>query len=177
MTTPARSVCRSAMLLAAGLLLGAAPLAAQNVAVAATHGDSTRIVPRVALAGARASLATRDRQLVFALLDTTIVLQLTDAGLGQLRQTMHDSLPSSFGSRMMAAMFGAALGEMFDRGIAVPLTSVRHARVDGTRLVVEGQDGKPLFGHVELNGRDMMNDFAPADAERFAALVNRAVAR
>jgi hypothetical protein len=176
MPTPAHRSC-SALLLAAGFLFGAAPLAAQDVTVHAAHGDSSWIVPRVSLAKAPASVATQDRQIALVLLDTTLVLQFTDAGLSEFHHVARDSVPSGLGGRIFAQMIGAALGELFDHGIAYPLTSLRLARADGSRLVLEARDGRRVFDDVKVNGRDPMDGFVPAEAARFAAMVNRAIAR
>jgi hypothetical protein len=42
-------------------------------------------------------------------------------------------------------------------------------------LVLEDRAGKRVFDQVEFNGRQVMDDFSPAEAERFAAAVNRAL--
>jgi hypothetical protein len=178
MPIPARRSRRSALLLAASLvLLGAAPVAAQNVSVHAGHGDSSWIVPRVPLARAPASVATQDRQIALVLLDTTLVLQFTDVGLREFHHVARDSAPSGLGSRIFAQMVGAALGELFDHGIAYPISSLGRARADGSRLVLEDRNGHRIFDDVEVNGRDAMDGFVPAEAARFAAIVNRAIAR
>jgi hypothetical protein len=64
---------------------------------------------------------------------------------------------------------------MFDHGIAYRLSALGSARADGSRLVLEDRAGKRVFDQVELNGRNVMDDFSPAEAERFAAAVNRAI--
>ena len=74
-------------------------------------------------------------------------------------------------------MMGAALGELFDHGIAYDLRALRSARVEGNRLVLENLAGKRIFDNVEVNGRDVMDDFSPAEAARFAAAVNKAIRR
>ncbi len=177
MPTPNRRI-RPALLLASSLvLLSAAPAHAQSVSIHADHGDSTWIVARVPLAGAPARLATRDGQVALVLLDTTLVLQLTDAGLRQLQSSIRDSAPAGLGQRFVQQMVGAALGSMFDHGIASPLSSIRRARADGTRLVLEGRDGHRVFANVEINGRDVMNDFSTVEATEFAARINRALPR
>jgi hypothetical protein len=43
--------------------------------------------------------------------------------------------------------------------------------------VLEDRAGKRVFDRVELNGRDVMDDFSPDEASRFAAAVNRALSR
>lgn len=156
-----------------GVLLLAAPAVAQRSAM--SPSDSSWIVTRVSLTQARNTLRTRDAQAVILLLDTTIVLQFTEEGLARMTSTIRDSAHQDLGRGLLARMVGSAFGALFDHGIAHDVRSLRGAGVDGNRLVLETLAGKRVFDRVELNGRDVMNDFSPADAERFAAAVNRAL--
>ena len=156
-----------------GLLLLTTPAGAQSTA--RPSSDTSWIVPRVALTQARKSLPTRDAQAAVLLMDTTLVLQFTDKGLSKVNASIRDSLPKDLGERLIARMVGSALSEVFDHGIAYNLRALRTARVEGNRLVLEDRAGKRVFDKVEINGRDVMNDFSPAEAETFAAAVNRAL--
>jgi hypothetical protein len=162
-----------ALAFASGLLLLAAPAAAQRTVPPPC--DTSCIVPRVPLTQAVTSLRTRDAQAAVLLTDTTLVLQFTDQGLSRMNASIRDSAPQDVGHRLLARMVGSALGELFDHGIAYNLRALRGARVEGNRLVLEDLAGKRVFDRVELNGRDVMNDFSPAEAARFAAAVNRAL--
>lgn len=157
------------------LLLLALPASAQRTVT--PPSDTSWIVARVPLSQAATSLRTRDAQAAVLLMDTTLVLQFTDQGLSRMNAAMRDSAPQDFAQRLLVRMVGAGLLEMFDHGIAYNLRSLRGARVEGNRLVVEDLAGKRVFDHVELNGRDVMDDFSPNEASRFAAAVNRALRR
>lgn len=139
--------------------------------------DTSWIVQRVPLSRAASSLRTRDAQAAVLLMDTTLVLQFTDEGLQRMKAGIRDSTPQELGARIFARMMGAALGELFDHGIAYDLRALRSARVEGNRLVLENLAGKRIFDNVEVNGRDVMDDFSPAEAARFAAAVNKAIRR
>lgn len=171
---PSRLAAR-ALAVVSGLLMLAAPVTAQ---VTVTSGsDTSWIVQRVPLASAAASLRTRDAQAAVLLMDTTLVLQFTDEGLSRMNAGIRDSAPQDLGHRILARMVGSALGEMFDHGIAYNLRALRGAHVEGNRLVLENLAGKRVFDHVDINGRDVMDDFSPAEASRFAAAVNKAIRR
>lgn len=160
---------------ATGLLFLATPAAAQRSGT--SPSDTSWIVPRVPLVTARTSLRTRDAQAAVLLLDTTLVLQFTDEGLSRMTASVRDSAPQEVGHRLLARLVGSALGELFDHGIAYNLRALRGARVDGNRLVLEDLAGKRVLDRVEFNGRDVMEDFSPTEASRFAAAVNRALHR
>lgn len=177
MSIHASRVATRALVFAGGLLLLAAPAAAQRAVPppGTPPSDTSWIVPRVPLAQAATSLRTRDAQAAVLLVDTTLVLQFTDEGLSRMHATVRDSAPQDFAHRLFARVIGSALGEMFDHGIAYDLRALRGARVEGHRLVLEDRAGKRVFDRVGLNGRDVMDDFSPAEAARFAAAVNRAL--
>jgi hypothetical protein len=107
-------------------------------------------------------------------MDSTLVLQFTDQGLSRMDAGIRDSLPKDLGHRLLARMVGSALAEMFDHGIAYDLRALRSARAEGNRLVLEDLAGKRVFDRVEINGRNVMDDFSPGEASRFADAVNRA---
>jgi hypothetical protein len=173
MTSHASRLAVCALTLVGGLLLPVLPAAAQRAAT--PPSDTSWIVSRVPLTQARKSLRTRDAQAAVLLMDTTLVLQFTDEGLARMNAGVRDSMPHDFGHRVLAGVIGSALTELFDHGIAYNLRELRAARVEGNRLVLENLDGKRVFDHVELNGRDVMNDFSPAEASRFAAAINQAL--
>jgi hypothetical protein len=179
MSTPARTRLLPlvvAVLGASPVGIAARPAAAQhNVSIRADAPDSVSwIVRRQPPDLAEAALRSRDRHVALLLTDTTLVLQLTDLGLDHITDRMDDE-PGGLGARLVARMLGAGITGLLDHGIAYRLSALRAARREGSALVLEDRDGHHLFEDVEINGRHVMNDFPAADAERFAAAVNRAV--
>jgi hypothetical protein len=108
------------------------------------------------------------------LADTTLVRQFTDQAWSKISAGIR---PQDFGHRLLARVVGSALGEMFDHGIAYNLRALRSAHAEGNRLMLEDHAGKRVFDQVEFNGRDVTDDFSPAEASRFAAAVDRALHR
>jgi hypothetical protein len=111
------------------------------------------------------------------LMDTTLVLQLTQRGYDRIDQGISDSPPQSVGGRILARMVGAGLGELLDHGVAYRLSALREARAEGSHLILLDRDGHRVFDKIEVNGRNVLDDIAPDDARRFAAEVNRAIRR
>jgi hypothetical protein len=176
--------CRHRLVLAAALTLAvAAPtsLAAQGatkrgLSIHADAPDSAAwIVPRQWEEGADAAIRTRDRRVALLLLDTSVVLQLTDRGLREVRDESTDDRTSSAGGRILAAVVRAGVSSLLDHGIAYRLSALRRAYVRDGRLVLEDRAGHDVFADVEVNERHPMEDFAPSQAQRFAAKVDRAI--
>ena len=162
--------------LAAALLLTAASGSRAQTRISA-HADApdsvSWVVPRLPLGVAEATLRTTDRRVAVLLADSTLVLQMTDRGLDQMSDDISREPPA--GSRILARMIGAALTGMFDNGIAYRLSALRSARAEGSRLVLEDRAGRRVFDQVEINGRQVMDDFSPGEVQRFADAVNRAI--
>ena len=176
MSSPTRRLAPLAAALAVALVLAPRPSTAQgHVAMRAAAADSVAaVVRRQSVAGAHATLRTRDRHVALLLTDTTVVLQFTERGLAHMRTELGDDAQGS-GGRILARMLGAGLAEMLDHGIAYRLSALRGARADGGHLVLEDHAGHRVFADTQVNGRRIMDDFSPAEAERFAVAVNRAI--
>lgn len=169
------SAFRSAALAALALLL-LAPRPSEAQERTPARGDSISwVAPREAPERARAVLRTRDRHAAVLLTDSTVVLQLTDRGLEHVSREMRDEpAPSLAGAILKGLLRGAVVG-LLDNGIAHRTSALRDARAEGGKLVLVGRDGEPVFDRVEVNGRNLMEEFTPAEAERFAAEVRRAI--
>jgi photosystem II stability/assembly factor-like uncharacterized protein len=142
----------------------------------APRGDSISwVAAREAPERARQALLTRDRHAAVLLTDSTVVLQLTDAGLRHTGRSIREDTASGVGGALLRSVLGGMVTGLLDHGIAHRLSALSDARAEGGRLVLVGHDGEPVFGRVEMNGRNVMEDFAPAEAERFAAAVRRAI--
>jgi len=174
-------ISRLRMLASANALLfaAAAPATAQlQVSARVPAPDSVAwVVAREPLGVADATLRNRDRTVAVLLNDTTIVLQLTDRGLDRISHDIENDSTKGMGGRLLARILGAGVVGLLDHGIAHHLSALRAARVEGTRLVLENRKGERVFADVDVNGRRVMDDFSPAEAERFAAAVNDAIRR
>jgi hypothetical protein len=175
MSIPVRRLAVLAVVSAA-LVLAARPAAAQSrVAIRSEAGDSVAwVVRRQPLDEADAALRTRDRHVALLLTDTTVVLQFTERGLDHVRDQLGADATGT-GARILARVLGAGIAGLLDHGLAYRLSALREARAEGGRLVLEDRDGGRVFAGTEINGRHVMDDFSPAEAERFAAAINRAL--
>jgi hypothetical protein len=170
-------------LLAVSLALGAAaPLHAQShTASSATRDDSTsRVTNRRPLTHSTFHIVSVDGTEALLLTDTTIVAQLTDAGLARASSGIDSGTTSKdvpLAGRMIAGMVGGLLKPMFDHAIEYDLHDLDQASYSNDRLVLRSRGGSDVFGDTDFFGRKVMENFAPADAREFAARANRARAK
>ena len=169
-----RSLPRAALITGFSLIIGfSGSVGAQQVTV--TTADDTsdaRIVRRQDASAMLSSIRTRHDDAMLLLSSDELVLQLTDQALARISSDA-DSASTNLFSRMIRASVTALL----DNAIAIKLDEISHARADGSRIVFVNLDGEEILENVEVNGRDVTEDFHPRDAERFAAAVNREIAK
>lgn len=158
-----------------------ASLAAAVPAAAQSHrmgNDTAWVTDRRAVGHSTFHIVSRDGTSALLLTDTTIVAQLTDAGLEHLK-TSTDSTAKDDGvtARFFASMARGLLGHLFDHAIEYDLHDLASAEYTNGRLMLTSRDGHQPFGDVNMFGHQLMEDFSPADAKAFAARANQARAR
>jgi hypothetical protein len=154
-------------------LLAAVPAHAQKNPRPSSSDTSVAFVQRQSPQTSRAAAVTKNGHSAILLGDRHVVLQLTDAGLGHVRASLGSD--GGTGQSIIRAMLGAGLTELLDRGMKYPLAKLRAARVEDGTLVLEDLEGNQVFAGVEVNGSKVMQEFAPGEARRFAAAVERAL--
>jgi len=150
---------------------------AQTISIHADKPDSAWIVSRLPLDASKTTLQNRSKSVAILLMDTTLVFQFTDRGLDEMDHDIKNAPASGIGARVLAHMLAAGLTGLFDHAVAYRLDGVGEARAEGHRLVIVDRAGKPLFDNMEVNGRQVMDDFPSGTAQWFAAKVNEAVRR
>ncbi|MEO8563278.1 MAG: hypothetical protein ABI601_14435 [bacterium] len=148
-----------------------------SISVHESADSAAFIVPRAQYDIANAKVRSRDKSVALLLTDTTLVLQLTQRGMDRMDAEIRDSKGDGIGARFVARMLSAGVTGLLDHGVAYRLRSLRSARADGNRLILEDRDGHRVFENVEVNHSQLLEDLEPDEARRFAADVNRAIRR
>lgn len=166
----ARVISRYALSSAAVAVI-AVPVHAQSgtMRMSAHAPDSVaHIVDRATPKQARFSIVNRDGNAALLLMDTTIVAQMTDRGLAQMRSRATTDTISGVVERMIARMVLGALQPLFDHGIAYHLRDLADARYADGRLQLLRKNGEEVFKETEIGDGPLMKSFAPRDAREFA---------
>jgi hypothetical protein len=164
-------------------IASALPLAARGqghepVNVRVNVPDSiAHIVDRERPANARIAIVSRDGTAALLLMDTTIVAQMTDAGLSRMNSREATDTIKSASTRLFARMALGALQPLFDHGVAYHLRDLVDARYADGRLQLIRKNGEEVFRDTEINNQPLMTSFSADDARRFAARVREARAR
>jgi hypothetical protein len=126
------------------------------------------VVDRADPAHANFAIVTRDGTGALVLLDTTIVVQLTDRGLDKMKAKAATDSIKGVGERLFARMVLGALQPMLDHGIAYHLRDLSTAEYADGRLQLRRRNGEEVFRDVKVNNTPLMESFSEADAKLFA---------
>ena len=142
------------------------------------HDDDTRIISRQPAHRASSTLRTRNGEVALLIVDRTLVMQLTDQGLGRVDREIHeDAKDDGMFARFVSGIVRSGVRTLLDHGIEYPLSEIGEARYEGGRLLLTDRDGDVIFDDVEINDTDVMRSFSPNEARAFAARINQAKRR
>jgi hypothetical protein len=163
------------LIIAAAMLAFAAPASAQKDVHVTVDGDSVvKVVDRVEIGKSTFHILNIKQETALIVRDSTLVMQLTDRGLANIKREIKKEGESALGKMMHAALAGA-MEEFLDHGMEYQLSDLKEARIEKGVLVLERKNGDLIFDEMEINGEEVLETFAPLDAARFAAHVNRLI--
>ena len=156
-----------------------AGLVAQGTGVLITTDDSSAwVMDHVPLSRASAYLVNHDSTVALALVDTALVVELTDDGIRRMaREARTDVAREAPGAQLIVDMVMGGLTPMLEHAVGYRLRDLEDARYASGRLQLTDRHGRDLFDHTEVRHRELMEDFDPGSARRFAAQVRAARAR
>jgi hypothetical protein len=135
------------------------------------------VTERVLPSEARFAIVSRDGQAALLLMDTTIVAQMTDRGIGRINARETTDTIQGAVNRMFARMALGALVPLFDHGVAYHLRDLADAKYADGRLQLLRANGEEVFRDVEIGKGPLMESFSADDAKAFAARARAARAR
>lgn len=157
---------RHARLVLAFLLASAltAPATTQQIT---SPADTTRLVDRLAPRDAEDVLVTRKGDVALLLAGESLYLQLTNQGLDEIDAADEMEDAAGLGPRILGAMIRVGVREILDHALVYPVLEIGRAEYVDGRLVLEDQEGEPLFD-ITVEDRDIMADFRERESRVFA---------
>jgi hypothetical protein len=143
---------------------------------AVTHVTMTNRPPSaeaVPLAAGDVRIVTADSGIDIALIGDTITSGLSEYAIAKVRQETDTAAVkgTGFGADIEKMVKGTVQKAVNTR-VGFPISDVREVRYDGRAIVFEWA-GKPpkMYGTAKVNGKPLLESFAPEDAKRFAEAV------
>ncbi len=138
----------------------------------------TRWADRWESADARLAITTEDGAVTLLLGDREVAMQLSNRTLHKLDRKIHeknadnDDEDNPLGQAIKSAIL-SAVRSMLDHSMDCRLRDVRSAEYRDGRLVLVDNDGDRIFDRVSVDGRQVLENFSPADARAFVAEFDR----
>lgn len=141
------------------------------------YGEDAEMIDRLSHSDADYAMTTEEGSVDFMIFNSNIVIQFSDAFLADLEKELdeeagEDADDSHFAT-VIKSMVTSGLRTMFDRAIAIPFSEISEVYMEDNRLVIRDLEGDELFENMEVNDRDVMEDFSRRDARRFVAEAER----
>jgi hypothetical protein len=170
----------AALVISLGLITAACSQSDTHVRLGQQReGDSTaHVISRRPLDPSTFHIVSVDGNEALLLTDTTIITQLTDAGLQHVSRGADSSMRKNGAvSRMFAGMVSGLLGPLLNHAIEYDLHDLASASYSDGRIVLKSRDGHEPFGDVKMFGHQLMEGFSPTDARDFATRAEQARGR
>lgn len=160
------------------LILGASLLtdismAQQNGPVHVSSDVDSEVVARFSESNAVRIITSRDRSVNLVVADVGIAVQFTDRFLDDLEDEIHESEKnvdeSSTVANVITSMVGSGVRTLLDHSILIPFHEISGITLDDGRIVIIDANGKEIFEDLEINDKQVMEDFSRRDARRFVA--------
>ncbi|MEX2457250.1 MAG: hypothetical protein WD381_08030 [Balneolaceae bacterium] len=158
------------LLFAGGITMNAT---AQNSTQFTTSKDiDADIVPRLSVKDAKLAISNRDNSVDLLLTNEAIVFQFTEDYLKEIADDieesdkMHDS--ASF-VQIFKEVISQSVYTLLDRAIAVPLSEIKQISYENGKIIIISTDDEELFEDLEINDKQILEDFSRRDAQRFVA--------
>jgi hypothetical protein len=152
------TLCALALLLSA--TLSYAEEKKDGISISFSSEDSrTEPGPRRDVRDARLAITTRDGSVTLLLMSDVLAVQLTDRALANL-STKEDA---NFLEELLASGVRVAMR----KAVEYPTASIRSITIRDGALVLTNDKNQPVFTEIKVNGREVLRDFALADATHF----------
>lgn len=123
---------------------------------------------------ARIEITSTDGKIALVMTGDVVAMQLSDDTMHRVDRKLHrarreqDDDDTAIGSAVKAAVL-SAVRSLLDHSAECPLREIRDVRYEDGRLVFVTRGGRRLFERFEVQDRDVLESFDPADARAFVS--------
>lgn len=159
------------------LLINTNPVFAQGNTINFNDMDiDGEAIPRVMLSSAIDHIINKEGNIALLFTESSIVVQLTNEGLDEITNQIRQKEEGESGSLLgdlFRSVLSTSLYTLFDHGIALPLSKIKHAEYTDGQLRIYTIDDEVLFEDFNINDNNLIDDFDQAAGRRFARSLNK----
>ncbi len=124
----------------------------------------------------RCAMLTRDGSAVLLLTRDRVAVQLSDRTMRQIDRELREEDEGDDDGVLAEVIRGAVMGSvraMLNHSVECPIADLDDVRYRGGRLELITADGGRLFEDMQVDDRDLLESFWPADARAFVGSFHR----
>jgi len=125
---------------------------------------------------ARRAITTEDGAVTLLIDDRQVALQLSDRAMHKIGRKLHDQADDADENPIGQALKDAVLTvvrSMLDHSVECRVRDLRSVDYRDGRLELVTTDGDRLFEKIEVDDRDVLENFSPSDARAFVSEFQR----
>lgn len=159
------------------LLLAPAQSIAQNDDMFTIHNDiDADVISRLVHKDAEYAMTTNEGSVDLMLTSNAIVIQFSDRFLEDLDSEIRseaDLDEASVLAEVITSMVSTGVHSLLNHALTIPMTEIREVYYDNGKLHIVDRDGEEIFGELEIDDVNIMEDFSRRDAQRFVSEAER----
>lgn len=154
------------------LFLSAADVMAQRSGSSFITAESVNgeIVPRLQHNAADVAITTREGSVDLLIAGESILIQFTDRFLEGIEKEIKSETKEhdTHLANVIRSMVSSGVTTLLDRAISIPFSEISEVYYEEGRLYILNHEGREIFDNLDIDGKQVMEDFRRRDARRFA---------
>lgn len=130
------------------------------------------IVPRLSMKDAAFGISNQDKSVDLLLTNDAIVIQFTEDYLKGITEDIEESdkmTDSASFAQILKEVLSKSVHSLLDRAISIPFNEIDQISYEDGKIVIINKNKEELFDELEINNKQIMEDFSKRDARRFIA--------
>lgn len=174
-----KTVSLLAGILLTGLLIPISVTAQHNDFSFDHHDIDADVTDRLHHRDAEYAMTTNEGSVEMLLTNDAILMQFSDQFLDDLEDEIHDEEENydyeeaSVLADVFKSMITSGVRKLLDHAITIPIHEIQEVYYDDGRIYIINHDGEEIFGDLEIDDTDVMEDFSRRDARRFVSALER----
>ena len=125
------------------------------------------------------AMTTRQGSVDMMVTDHAILIQFSDRFMDNVEDEIHNDddqyeyEEASVLADVFKSMITSGVRSLLDHALTIPLHEIKDAYYDNGRIYLIDYEDEEIFGDLEIEDVDVMEDFSRRDARRFIAEVER----
>lgn len=134
------------------------------------------VTDRLVHKNAEYAMTTNEGSVDLMLTNNAIVIQFSDRFLEDLDSEIRseaDLDEASVLAEVITSMVSTGVHSLLNHALTIPMTEIREVYYDNGKLHIVDRDGEEIFGELEIDDVNIMEDFSRRDARRFVSEAER----